>query len=236
MNTASKDFGTDAIEVGNRIKQRMDALGLKQVDLVDKDVAKKATISNWISGVNKPTGDRLIELSKVLVCSPEYILTGDGWVGDPSSPRQQGDDVIYVDVLDVTASCGLGSFNDIELVKDRIPFKKSWLRKRGIHTNANQLKMVYGVGNSMAPTITDSSLVLLDLHDNDPKTLANDGVYAFIAGGALRIKRISIDLLGNIRFSSDNPNKERYPDESISKDQSIDLKIVGRVRWNVTEI
>ena len=59
--------------VADRITKRMKELGIKQVDLINKKVASKGTISLWLSGGSIPSGDRLVKLSNELkVDAPFY--------------------------------------------------------------------------------------------------------------------------------------------------------------------
>jgi len=67
---------TVAKTVASRIRQRMDELGIKQVDLINKKVASKGTISLWLSGGAEPTRERLVRLSEELKTTEKWILTG----------------------------------------------------------------------------------------------------------------------------------------------------------------
>lgn len=62
--------------VATRIKQRMNELGLKQVDLINKKVASRGTISLWLSGGAEPTRERLVKLAEILKTTEKWILTG----------------------------------------------------------------------------------------------------------------------------------------------------------------
>ncbi|MFW1850274.1 LexA family protein [Acinetobacter guillouiae] len=62
----------------DRILQRMKDLNLQHKDLVTATGASKGTVTNWISGVNNPTGNRLIQLSQALNTTPEWLLNGAG--------------------------------------------------------------------------------------------------------------------------------------------------------------
>ena len=64
--------------IADRIKKRMDELGIKQVHLINKKVASKGTISLWLSGGATPSGDRLFKLAKELGVDANWILGGDG--------------------------------------------------------------------------------------------------------------------------------------------------------------
>lgn len=63
-------------DVAERIRSRMDELGIKQVDLINAQVASKGTISLWLSGGSTPSGSRLVNLANTLKKSEAWILTG----------------------------------------------------------------------------------------------------------------------------------------------------------------
>ena len=50
----------------DRINQRMRDLGLQHKDLVAATGASKGTVTNWINGINNPTGKRLVQLAQAL--------------------------------------------------------------------------------------------------------------------------------------------------------------------------
>ena len=68
--------------IADRIKKRMDELGIRQVDLINKKVASKGTISLWLSGSSVPSGERLVKLSNELQVDAAWILTGQGGMND----------------------------------------------------------------------------------------------------------------------------------------------------------
>ena len=60
----------------DRIALRMKELGLQHKDLVAATGASKGTVTNWISGVNNPTGNRLVQLAQALNTTSEWLLSG----------------------------------------------------------------------------------------------------------------------------------------------------------------
>ncbi len=57
---------------------RMGELGIKQVDLINKKVASRGSISLWLSGGAVPSGERLVKLAKELKTTESWIITGEG--------------------------------------------------------------------------------------------------------------------------------------------------------------
>ena len=69
----------------DRIAQRMKELGLQHKDLVAATGASKGTVTNWISGVNNPTGKRLVQLAQALKTTSSWLYRD--WETDRKSTR-----------------------------------------------------------------------------------------------------------------------------------------------------
>ena len=66
----------NAIEIGNRIKEKQKEKNFKQKDIIEKTGISKAAISNYISGTRVPDTESALKLSLVLETSIEWLLTG----------------------------------------------------------------------------------------------------------------------------------------------------------------
>lgn len=64
------------IEIGNRIKEKQAALGLKQKDIIEKSGISKAAMSNYVNGIRIPDTEALYKLSNALNTTMEWILFG----------------------------------------------------------------------------------------------------------------------------------------------------------------
>ena len=67
---------------GDRLKQRRDALKLRQEDIAQETGISRASIQRFESG-DMPKGDYLIKLAEALQCSVDWLLTG--------KPESRGD-------------------------------------------------------------------------------------------------------------------------------------------------
>ena len=67
----------DLKQMANRIKECMKAKGLKQVDIVKTTGVSKGSISKWLAGKAKPSGEYLLRLSQVLGESEYWLLNGE---------------------------------------------------------------------------------------------------------------------------------------------------------------
>lgn len=62
-------------EIGKRIRTLRENQGLEQLELAKKlGYKSQSTISKWESGVNLPTGKKLISLAKILNTNTDVIL------------------------------------------------------------------------------------------------------------------------------------------------------------------
>ena len=64
------------MEISDRIKQRMAEIGVKGVDITKGTGVSSGGVSQWVNGITKPNGEKLLALSRVLECNPEWLLTG----------------------------------------------------------------------------------------------------------------------------------------------------------------
>lgn len=101
-------------------------------------------------------------------------------------------------------------------------FRRDWLRR--INVNPAAVGLITSDGDSMAPTIPDKSLMLIDLSE---KQLRHGGIFVIVRYDVLIVKRIEL-LKRKVSLISDNPIYER---EDIAPDEIDDLHIAGRVKW-----
>jgi phage repressor protein C with HTH and peptisase S24 domain len=139
---------------------------------------------------------------------------------------------VLVPQFDVKGACGLGFSNPDELIKGGLVFKESWLRSKGISPKFGCSAIMGGDGDSMAPTIETNNILLANVTIKTYDQIQTGKIYAFVANNELRIKRLFKNLTGGgLRIVSDNPNKEIYPDEYLSKEELNNIQIVAHLPW-----
>jgi len=149
------------------------------------------------------------------------------WAGDNDEPKSPSEEThVIIPRYNVTASCGNGILNDHVELNGGLAFMRSWLRDQG--WTAAHLVVIYARKDSMAPTITDGAVLLVDTS----QTLPESGrVYVLNWFGEERVKRLHKIGPTRFRVASDNPNKAEYPDEEIDFSTQPDARIIGRVVW-----
>ena len=147
---------------------------------------------------------------------------------EQKSPSE--DEYFLVPILDVHAACGNGHFNDQALVEGGFVLPKVMLHDLGVPEE--QGRIIHAKGNSMAPTIQDSAVVLINLADKEPQERK---VYAIcLPHEGLVLKRLIYEYNDAVGASvwvmrSDNPDKNQYPDKRLPPEEST--IIVGRAVW-----
>lgn len=104
--------------VADRISKRMKELKIKQVDLINKKVASKGTISLWLSGSSIPSGERLVKLSNELQVDAAWILTGQGGMNDRLDNSVDLNPIATVIYAPVLSWVQAGDFTDMESISN----------------------------------------------------------------------------------------------------------------------
>lgn len=144
----------------DRIAQRMKELGLQHKDLVVATGASKGTVTNWISGVNTPTNERLIKLAQALKTTSSWLLTGNSspefaqvepW--DSNTPLDN-DEVEIPFFKDFSFACGGGSISEAIANETRkLRMSKATLRNLSI-TKENAVKQRMQKASGHIPTMS----------------------------------------------------------------------------------
>jgi len=136
----------------------------------------------------------------------------------------------HIPVHLASLAAGGGSHNDTEELVGHLAFRRSWLRRMRIE--ASSAVLARASGESMAPTIHDGDMLLIDRSKSDPpqairapKDTRPGPIYAILDDGAARVKRIELAPGGTLLLLSDNPAfaPEFRPASSVS--------IIGKVMW-----
>ena len=137
-------------------------------------------------------------------------------------------DYVALPRYEVQAAAGVGLPVLSEEVVDWIHFEADWLR-RTMGLDPRQLALIEAVGDSMAPTIEDGDLLMVDV---SPPVLRGEGVYVLALSddlNALMVKRIAMKPRGGLTITSDNG---RYGGKyDIEPSEVETLRVVGRVVW-----
>ncbi|MBH3364807.1 LexA family transcriptional regulator [Pseudomonas sp. URMO17WK12:I11] len=131
--------------------------------------------------------------------------------------------LVDVPRYDVEGSMGPGSEPpDINMVVEHMSLDANWVRQNLTYTKLENLKLISGRGDSMAPTIRSGDAVLVDA---GVTTVEDDAIYFFLMRGKLQIKRIQRGLDG-LTIISDNG---QYPPIEVPGDREADITVLAQI-------
>ena len=216
-------------EVASRMAAAIDRAGGRAA-VAERTGIPLSSIDRYCRNQSEPPASRIGEIARACGVSTDLLI-----LGEPASPNlamvqhvqggpgQDDEDVVWLPLLDVTASAGPGIENPFPETVDHLPFAKRWLTELGVPENFAYLLDLGG--DSMEPTIRDGSICLMDTRFHTPRI---EGIYALIDGKDVRIKRIGRGWEGKIVLISDN---ERYESETLAAPEAEALRIAGKIVW-----
>jgi phage repressor protein C with HTH and peptisase S24 domain len=191
-------------------------------------------VSKYESDQREPDVTKLIKLAELGNVDMGWLLMGGGLVPEEGAGfvSEAGERYYYLDKegfvfvpkYAVEASAGHGEVIHSEQIVDYLAFKREWV-KRDLGIDPSHLVLITAVGDSMEPTIRAGDLLLLD---RGVEKIKDDSLYAIAFDGTLLIKRIQRLIDGQLIIKSDNP---KYQEQTLSRQQSETLIIVGRLVW-----
>lgn len=216
------------MKIKDRIRARLDELGMSQADLANRVGVSKATITFWLRGDHGVKADNLMKLARALDCSATWLQTGENastYKIKTSVPSAA--DYVLIPHYDARAACGDGYLNDHVEVNGGLAFRRDWIKALGC--KADGLYVIHAQGESMEPYIFEGDIVLIDTSSTEPR---DRHVYALRRpDGEISIKRLVQQISGSWMIRSDNPDKSAYPDEPVTAEVLHEIPILGRVIW-----
>lgn len=222
MDTLDNTF----MGLGDRIEERLQALQMTQSELARRVGTRQSTISSLVKGQSR-SSSYLHKIARELETSPDYLL---GDTDDPDEryhPPANDNRAIEVPMIDLAYGMGGTYLDDGDIEARTEPFPLTFIR-RYTRAKAEHLVFAEGLGDSMAPTILTTDLLLIDQSDNQLRV--SDQIWAFSFGGVGMIKRLRPRPDGSIAILSDNPN--------VPEDRAVDdeLHLIGRVVAKVSKL
>ena len=214
--------------VGERISERLGAMGISQAELARRVKVAQPTINALVNG-NSTGSKHLHKIASELETSPAWLA---GETDDPSpiAPRTSAVealadelDLAVLPQLDIGYAMG-GGVSIVERYEQTgiVPFSRAWLRSM-MRGAVQDLFVARGDGDSMEPTLKDGDIVLIDTSQQSIR--AQDRIWAVVYGELGMIKRVRRTPAGSYLLMSDNPTVQ--PVECFDGEMSV----IGRVIW-----
>lgn len=211
----------DSLPPIDEMKSAVDAVNskLSAADLV------KQMLANSGKGIPEETRKRLLAAAEDQ--ATPATLNEDGVVrAEFHRPGQIGDEV-WIAHYDVRGAMGDGEVaHDFPEMLQDIRVSPTHLREMGVEFKEHfHLKLITGVGQSMAPTIKSRDPLVVDISIRE---FVGDGIYYFSHQGHQYIKRLQKKGRDHFKMISDNTN---HPPEDIRVDETyIQAKVL--LVWN----
>lgn len=189
------------------------------------------TITRWKEGVSDPKVSNMVAFANAAEVKLDWLLNGEDTpdnipapVEHKASTNADADKYAYIPLRNhIQASAGGGYINENNNDVVHLAFRKDWLTSKGL--KAKDLEAITAKGDSMKPTIPDSSIILID----HSKTNALDGrIYVVRIDDQLYVKRIQW-LPTGLRLISDNKNIYAPIDLTKSDLESSNVQVYGQV-------
>lgn len=210
--------------LGQRLKRARIQAGMSQLQLAEAAGRTKQAISkienDW---VGSPAVSTMSPVAAALGVTLEWLMSGKG----TERPRDISPDAEdWADIRGVrqAAALGDGAVPDEYAETHKLKFRRDSLARK--HLNPSKLAVIYGKGDSMAPTIEDGDAIMFDTNDKRP---ADGQVYVVNYDGDLFAKRL-VQIGDTWCVSSDNTSIPKW-----RKPQPIDsvkgFEVLGKVVW-----
>lgn len=133
-----------------------------------------------------------------------------------------GEELVMVPKVRARLSAGTGSLEASSEVLGRYAFRSPWLRSKG---RTDSMVLMEVTGDSMEPELREGDTVLLDQSQND---VLSGKIYAVGIDEEVIVKYID-KAIGGYSFRS--ANKDYPPLTANLSDESLNIRILGRVLW-----
>lgn len=208
--------------VGERIKQGRQRKRMTRPDLAKATDIPYPTLAG-IENSDQASSTRLHVIARALGVRIEWLETGKGKIDADEEPAPEEG---WADIVGVrqAAALGDGAVVDDYAETHKLKFRAESLRRK--HLRPDRLAVLYGKGESMAPTIKDGDAILFDTSDIEPR---DDKIYVISYEGTLMAKRL-VELGGRWFIASDNKDDPKWR-KPVAVDETRHFEIHGRVRW-----
>lgn len=192
---------------------------MSQYALAHKIESAPNTISQIATGQRNPSLDLLEKMAEALEVSlPEFFACKDDLTPD----------IVFVERVKARPRAGNGGLETDGEHDGLYSFHSSFIaRKRG---KPDDMKIFAVAGDSMAPTLNDNDLIMVNLKERDVRS---GYVYLLRMGDELMVKRLENRPGGILLIRSDN---SAYEDIPVNKaDIGGEIEIFGRMVWSCRE-
>nr|WP_154325584.1 helix-turn-helix transcriptional regulator [Pantoea sp. 201603H] len=209
------------MKFSERLSLAMQQAGMTQGSLAKTVGMAQSSINKLLNGAK---GSRKsVEIAGALRVRPEWLSSGEGPMREggqsekvASQPRTDSN-IYRVDVLDVQASAGNGILLTSDFIETIRAIEYTTEQAKSLFGGrpAQYVKVITVNGDSMDGTISPGDHIFVDISVTQ---FDSDGVYVFIFGQTLHVKRLQMQR-DRLAVISDNPVYEKWYVEDGDEDQ-----------------
>ncbi len=220
--------------LADRIKQRLSALSKSQADLAKYCKVRPPSVSKWLSGSTKVLqGQNLLRAAEFLECDPDWLASGKGFWANTAAQEKNHEIVTSPFTIKMLSEDVLGRYmintSDISANISYIEYTEDQYRRIFTAKNPSSLRLTNIKVDNMSGTLEPGDLVFIDISIN---RYDGDGVYLFMVGSHLHLKRLQM-AGNNLLVISDNRQYKSW--EILPKDKGS-LVVVGKVLLGQSQI
>lgn len=221
------------------IKTGRERLGMTPQAFADAVGVSRGAVQQWERGTTAPTRKHQPRIAELLGISEAALMHPDDntidvqsrWVDEPmaiqapdASVSKFDADTVHIPYYDTGGAMGHGIvLRDQPGVIREMSVSKEWLQSnvRG-YTNAENLCLVTGFGDSMRPLFMSGDPVIVDKGVTE---FRGDGLYFFRVDGEGFIKRLQSIPGRGLVVISENPSYEKWSIDGAT----TDFQVLGKV-------
>lgn len=245
MKNAEEAYSLDGFGVDDVLRRIMYATGLRtQAQLAERLGVRRAAITDAKRRRAVPA-EWFLKLCRMYQLNPVWLESGLGpvRVGEETQapePRlrpgpllneSEGpfhvDEFAFIPRVSAVPRMGPEGLETEAKVEGYFAFRQDWLRRKG---NVSQMCLMRVAGDSMEPTLRDGDSVLIDQSQTD---VVYGKIYVVGIDDGVVVKRLD-KRPGKLVLVSDN--RQIYPPLEVALDESVNVRVVGRVIWLAREI
>lgn len=230
--------------LGRRLRAVRHRLDLSQAELAAEVGITQGTVASYEADRRQPPMPVLLALEHTLHINHEWLLDGTGEpltgvrparptiVTDPEElgrlEQLEGQDQYYVvPYLRDPAAAGEGL-----IMEEHV--EGYCIIHRRVAPRPEVIRCVRISGHSMAPTLTDGSIVAVDISPLPMRVLEGKIVCCRTAEGTVVIKRLRLRGRYALLFS-DNEDQRRYPPIVVDT-REVEEPVIGQVIWGWVDL
>ena len=221
--------------LATRIRERLNSLHKSQADLAKYCKVQPPSVSKWLNGSTKIlAGQNLLRAAEFLECDPDWLASGKGfWNSSNQESIQIEKEEISPYTIKMLSNLDLSQFiistSDIHPNISYIEYTEDQYRRIFSAKDPVDLRITNIRADNMSGTLEPGDLVFVDTSINK---YDGDGIYLFIVGNHLHLKRLQM-AGSNLLVISDN---RQYRSWEISPKDKASLVVVGKVLLGQSQI